>query len=442
MVISPGFRALIPYLLVINSLVGLIRIYSSFTFPNLQMKDFIQEFLMAKALLNGEGMYESIPELSRRWIGDELVTTLNHPTPHPPVLGILSLPFGFVSYKVSAILWLIIEIICLYAIVWRMLEWWDGKRSVRKCVLIVLAALGWMPLIEELWLGQIGTLLLLLLLSAWMKFETRRDACGGCLLGIAIAIKIFAWPVVAFLLLYRRWKAALSALAAIVTINMCALLILGKDQFLYYYQHVAPSIGMLYRSHDCNYSTWTLGKRVFGEYGRYFASAPLLFSPSGEKVVTYLLPILVLLSGLGIVAIMKKFENAFGAVLLISILVSPIAWTHYNLLAIIPLAIVAKWYSAAGWPKAKSYKLILSFALLSVFSGAYQTMAIWFSTGRTATGLLLVPFWATQITFLPVAGIVLLFYLIWEKDVDESGQDPTLQTFRTINYKLRSLAEN
>src|SRR5262249_62111906 len=104
-------------------------------------------------------------------------------TPSPPVVGLLSLPFGFLSYQAAAVVWLIFELACLLGSVLLLSRWWGKPIKAGTTAALFGVALGWAPIVEELWLGQLSSCLLLLLLGAWHTLRDERTLKGGAMLG-------------------------------------------------------------------------------------------------------------------------------------------------------------------------------------------------------------------------------------------------------------------
>ena len=59
-----------------------------------------------------------------------------------------------------------------------------------------------------------------------------------------------------------------------------------------------PQISALYRTHDANFSAWTVGQRLFGEAGFNFVMTPLWSAPLLAKALNLLVPLLILNAGL------------------------------------------------------------------------------------------------------------------------------------------------
>ena len=76
-------------------------------------KDFIQEYLLARAIRAGMNPYLPQRELAEAF-GLELTDpTFPHPTPHPPGLALLSWPLAWFDYSLAAAAWMALELCCL-----------------------------------------------------------------------------------------------------------------------------------------------------------------------------------------------------------------------------------------------------------------------------------------------------------------------------------------
>jgi len=105
---APSLLWLRRTVLVLLCVVGMLRlnlIMQSFYPPYVYSKDFIQEYLSARAVLAGINPYLPLPELASKFIGPVPVPVLPHSTPHPPPAVFLGLPFGLLPYTWATALW-------------------------------------------------------------------------------------------------------------------------------------------------------------------------------------------------------------------------------------------------------------------------------------------------------------------------------------------------
>src|SRR5262249_46067609 len=158
------------------------------------------------------------------------------------------------------------ELAALLMSVMLLVRWWRGTVSAKAVAIVYGLALWWHPVSDDLWSGSVNALLLLLSLIAWLSLREGRESRGGTAIGLLIAIKLFAWPVVVFLAFQRRWRAVLAAASVAALGNLLAMAAMGWRRVIEYYTTTGPSVSALYRSHSCNYSAWAWGQRLFGGF--------------------------------------------------------------------------------------------------------------------------------------------------------------------------------
>ena len=361
-------RRLMMGLMVLLGLAGLRFAAFSLTRPNIYHKDFMQEYLMAKAILAGLDPYQPLPELATRFLGSLPQINLPHPTPHPPPVVFLGLPFSFTSYESAAMLWFVIELFFIAGSVYLMLKALELKTTPLKVVFLTTVLLGFRPFVANLGYGQLMTLLLLLLISSWLKLKNGKDLPGGILLGTAMAIKLVAWPLVLFLLIQRRWKAVLGAGLAFGAANLAAGLLMGFQRIVDYYVRVSAEVTPLYRAHEGNFSLFTIGYRLFEGTGAPGLSGlvarPLLSLPALALPVSLALVGLFLILSIWLATRCRSFEAAFSLLVCSSLLLSPIFWVVYLILAVIPMGYVLKRLLCLDFPLLETWVAFLMLGFL------------------------------------------------------------------------------
>src|SRR5574341_155745 len=254
------------YFLILAAVVGIHNFHlslQSLLAPHVFKKDFVQEYLMVKAVLSGLNPYLPLPNLASRFIGPLPGLVFMHPTPHPPPVTLLCLPMGWLSYNQAAIVWFLFELSCISLSVILLLRWSGVRSGVALASVSAMLILVWGPFTEELLLGQLNALLLVLLIGAWLSLRSEKDFRGGLLVGGAIAIKLIAWPILVFLAVRRKWRAACAATMLPVTANLAASLLMGFDRVVRYYLDIGMAVSRLYHANEFNFSLWTIGWRVF-----------------------------------------------------------------------------------------------------------------------------------------------------------------------------------
>jgi hypothetical protein len=383
-------------------------------------KDFMQEYLLARAVLAGADPYLPMPELGGRFLEPLPVELMSNPTPHPPPVALLSLPFGLLPYIPAAAAWYLFEVVCIGLAVTLLLYWLFGRPKRIHILGSVLFVFLWSPFKDELAVGQLMSLLLLLLVGAWLAMRVGQDLRGGMLLGLVLALKLFAWPILIYLFLSRRWRAAAAAIVTVLAANIGAGFLMGFDRVLSYYLQVGPQVEPLYRSHERNFSAWSLGFRIFegtsspaiaGIEAPPLLDAPVL-APLASAIAVGLLVVLALFLALRI----RHFDSSFGVLVCASLLVNPVAWSHYLILATLPLTIVVSRLSLLNLKRWESLALILIGSLLFVGAGLRSLLFLFNNSSIGSGTSIQVSFPASLLTLAPALGILGLFWVIWRSD--------------------------
>jgi hypothetical protein len=158
------------------------------------------------------------------------------------------------------------------------------------------------------------------------------------LLGLTLLLKPLAWPWLIALTWGRAW-AALAGCAAVVVVGAAACALrLGPGVLVDYATRVLPQVSAGYANEPTNISLWTVGPRLFND-------------PQAARVVGALVPLGVLVATLAWLRSRPAMCHALGVLACVSVLVNPISWGYYLVLAILPAAQVLAWLRARGYPK-------------------------------------------------------------------------------------------
>jgi len=217
---------------------------------------------MARAILAGANPYLPIPQLAATYLNLPNYTYFSHSTPHPPLLGLLFLPFGFLSYKTGFAVWIGIEMILLFLFLLALRRWFNFE-TILQPILALLFLMYWSPMRVEMRWGQVNLLTLLLLTWSLIWLEKGREYMSGLFLGLALALKMMGWPILIYLALRRRWRAVSSAGAVFAGANLLSIMWLGLGWAKSYYLEIGPSVTAIYGSHEANYSICAWGQRLF-----------------------------------------------------------------------------------------------------------------------------------------------------------------------------------
>jgi hypothetical protein len=306
-------------------------------------KDFAQEYLLARAIRDGVDPYQPIQVLGARYVEIFGYFDKQHPTPHPPTVGLLALPLGLLSYPAAVRAWFGFELVCLIAALGLLVRGAELPVRMRSVPLLAIALVPWPPLTLEIGLGQLMLPLVLALSGAQFAFLRGRMPLGGALLGLSLLIKPIAWPWLIVLAWRRDGRAVAAALAVVVAGGALSVAAIGVEHTQDYLVRVLPMMSAAFFNEVTNMSLWTVAPRL------------------GSPALSGVLPTIVLL-----VAAWWVRGRALGLSLalmtVISLIVSPITWYFYLVLALVPLIYLV----GAVWRRGVGLRAVA--ALLAVFA--------------------------------------------------------------------------
>jgi len=261
----------------------------------------------ARALLDGMPIY---PEPTRENV------VIGNPAVYPPVFIIASIPFALLPVTAASWLWFCLLGVCVLAAMWIL-----GVRDWRCHVLALTSPV----VVHGLFYGNLTIVLVLLVALAW-KFRDR-SVLAGLALGAAIAAKLFVWPLVVWLLLTRRFRAAAWAVTTSAALVLGAWALIGFEGFRDY-PKLLRVVQDVYAERSISVST------VAGALGASVSLAVAVASIVGIVC-------------LGVAAWLVRRPDgdrrAFGVVVAACVLASPIVWPNYAALLFVPIAIM--------WPR-------------------------------------------------------------------------------------------
>jgi hypothetical protein len=266
---------------------------------------------------------------------------------YPPLLAIVAIPLAVIPVAPAVLIWTLLSAGAIAAALWLL-----GVRDWRVYGLCVLLA----GTRDSIAAGSVGPLLVLGTAIAW-RYRDRRPALAGAGVGLAIALKLFVWPLLLWLVVTRRVRTALLAFVIGGGAALASWAVIGFDGLTDY-----PDL--LRRLSDLeaaeSYSTYAVG-RAAG------LASPLAVGFS-LVVGGILLAIMVWTARDLALPAAERDRLALTAAIAASLALTPILWIHYLVLLIVPLALARPrlaplWlvalvpaavriigWSPAGWP--------------------------------------------------------------------------------------------
>ncbi len=139
---------------------------------------------------------------------------------------------------------------------------------------------------------------------------------------------------------------------------------------------------------------------------------PLIQSAPAASAASAVLPALILLVSLITLRRQRSLARSLGLLICVSILVSPISWSHYLVLAAIPAVQVGGWLIRHEMPSRET-NTALAVAMLLLVGNEWTDWAIAVA-GETAApdGMALIPFAPALLTLMPSVAVAALAILL------------------------------
>ena len=410
---SPGRIALWTAALLASGLLFGPSFISSFRPPTGMASDFLQEWLSAKDYWAVRPIYSPLDESLYVHTGERADRPLLAWNAHPPVSVLFVLPFGWTDYPTAHLVWnlLTFPLFLLSAVVVvRELRVPLRPLSLLPTIALTLACF---PLYYQVSQGQWNCALAFLVVASWLADRRGYTGWAGFALGLAAAIKFFP----AFCFLYFACTGRFRAIAVggitVVLLHAVAYVAFGEAALSTYIRDVIPSVAN-YRNQWQNLSLEGFGSRLFG-------------APGNEKIVALLdfpelTPLVVLALRVLLVAVVGRIcwysrgcsnrDRAFAITAVAMLLASPVTWSHYLLLATLPLAF--------AWMRLPAGPIRCFFSFAMVIFWLPNTYLVSFAVGKPQAELMmygqhnpLPPIVNLTVVSLPFYALLTLFALIW-----------------------------
>jgi hypothetical protein len=229
----------------------------------------------------------------------------------PPILGELAIPLSWLKFRLAATVW---DLVCTLSFIATL--WVLGLRDTRLYVL----ALCSLPFVDSFQLAQSDGVLVLLAALAW---RLRDSSWSGLAVGVLIAAKLLAWPLLIWLLATRRFR---SLLAAVSTAGGLLAASWAPIDF-----HGMGSYPALLAADVKAFGGWVYSNSFAGAFTGVGLSPTLAAALSGVVALAVALAM--------IAASRATDEGLFAACVMFGLLASPILWPHYLLFLFVVLAI-------------------------------------------------------------------------------------------------------
>ena len=309
-----------------------------FMATRMHMNDFGRFYYSARLFLDGQDMYGPSPATPVVVAPNVTHAFLNM---NPPHFHLLVLPFALLPPATALVSWTVASLLSLGVCLFLIVRELGVKLSVARLLWGLLAILTFAATGTIIATGQVSLLLLLPVTVAWLAARRGAWTQAGAWLGLAMSVKPFLFIFVAYFLLRRRPRAAVTALLVVAGAFLTGLGVFG----------VPSHVAWLRALEATDWSWAAMNGSILGALSRMLSESPY-FTPfvSAPGLVRPLWLCGAAIAGVLTLAAAwrddspEAVDRGFVLVLVGAQLVSPLGWIYYFWLPVGPAAaLVANW---------------------------------------------------------------------------------------------------
>lgn len=254
------------------------------------------------------------------------------PFTYPPLAAIFAVPLALMSWPAAQLVWVAFVYVPLAVIIWyafRPLLRRAGRWRPVAFAAIFCACAYLFPMQDEMRFGQVDAVLAAMFVADCAAVRPRWPR--GALIGLATAIKLVPGVFIVYLWASGRRRAARTAVLAAVAWTIGAYLLLPRDSVTYWTSAIFQSGRLGDNAGTENQSLRGLLLRIF-------------LPGHAPGVLWVVIAVAVAVPGFAVARRLSReqYEMAGIAVTaMLEVLISPVAWIHYFLAAIIAIGVIA-----------------------------------------------------------------------------------------------------
>jgi hypothetical protein len=302
--------------------------------------DITQDYVMGRAVVNGIDGRTPYHDLVSRFIGQDPGPIVRFPSPHAPLVTVLFLPLSFLSPTVSHYVWVLISAACGFGAFFVLGDLLSVKRRGATALLWLSLSILSYPGGSDLFYGQWNFPQFLILVLFVRAYERGAFVRSAAYLSFALAMRPILIPLCVYTLCISRRSFRVGFVLVSAALGVVLWATLGMDLLLSYPSTAREVVGLWQgawgnislRSLVPNLLLPSSGVHVQDSVNVIISSPPSpIYGMLGTAIVV----------GVGIASLVRARGReprfAILSLVVISPVLSPIAWHHYLTLLFLPL---------------------------------------------------------------------------------------------------------
>ena len=274
-----------------------------------------------------------------RAAGDAAGIARQHYYIYPPLFAVLFAPLSLLSFGAAMNLWMGLDLALLVVFLLLYATYRGADLSWPEAAFMISACLfEFLPLIWAMAIGQTSLIVLVLLTGTLLAWRRGSDVTAGLLLGLAIALKLTPALLAVFFLWRGRRRIAWISAGVFLAAQAVSVAAIGWEPHRRFFLDVVPMMS--------GGTCYFLNQSIGSFFNRMVTDGDVrqvaIVSSTGARLLT-------LLASLALIAVSAPFlrreradvhggeEIQYGVVVLLTLVLSPISWTHHYLIALLPL---------------------------------------------------------------------------------------------------------
>lgn len=344
-------------------LIGLVRLAD--TVPGgWQRNDFAHYYLSAQALLDGVDPYTTSLEPYCRQLGFEYDPRITAGTNPPPLMGLVAL-VAWMPPAAAYAAWTMLQACCLVGLL-ALLFRHSALCGAAWNWLAVGVVLNSTAVWSHFHYSQVQLLLAMLIAAAYFAKQQGRGMVAVALVSIAAGLKLYPAALLPWFVLSGEggWRGAARRGLVAAAVGLAMLGLGGFDAWHSFLTNALGTIGNSVSFSTSNYSLQSAAAMLAGAVGGRPLSAEVLAQAGG---VGKLLGALLIAGGYAVIWRRRLPDGrAIGLLTAAMILASPVCWSHYLVLMILPVWLY--WTELSTNPNQASRAALVLVAGLCLFS--------------------------------------------------------------------------